>query len=153
MPLLPLKGGSPSHVGPGSQFEEASSVSLKHCPKHVEGGASAFFCISLAALDGHLGSSSSLYGGQDPWTPRGHGLYRGSERCCLVGGPLALQEAGPRVKLQVPLPLQGELVGLLSTVSSVQFSGSVVSDSLSTVCAKGALCSWPAPTSFGYTLI
>ena len=152
MPLLPLKGGSPSHVGPGSQFEETSSLSQKHCPKHVEGGACAFFSISLAALDGHLGSSSSLYGGQDPWTPRGHGLYRGSERCCLVGGPLALQEAGPWVKLQVLLPLQGELVGLLSTVSSVQFSRSVVSDSLSAVCAKGALCSWPASTSLGYTL-
>ena len=102
-------------LGPGPQFEEASSVSLKQSSKLVDGSASAFFSISLAALDGHLESSPSLYDGQGPWAPQGHRLYRGSAGCCLAGGPLASQGAGPPVKLQVPLLLQGELVGFLRT--------------------------------------
>lgn len=123
LPFLPVRDKDPSL--------KKLSLSPKHNPKLVESGTFAFFSVSLAALGGHLESSPSLWGGQDP----GHCLPDVPETCCLRGA-WTLQAVGPWVKLQVPLLLQGVLAGLPEDGAA---------------CGKGARWSWPAPTSLGYT--
>lgn len=73
LPFLPMRDKDPSL--------KKLSLSLKHNPKLVESSTFAFFSVSLAALGGHLESSPSLWGGQDPASVLLGSLRTLSTRC------------------------------------------------------------------------